>query len=109
MKEERIEIYTNGHCSGNPGPGGWEFVVTENGRVVKEACGTEEDTTHNRMEMQAVIRALEWLRGRNACIYSDSLLTVKVFNGKWRGKKDLDLVRAGCALLANGDAELLWN
>ena len=64
--EERIEIYTNGHCSGNPGPGGWEFVVTENGRAVKEACGTEEDTTQNRMEMLAVIRALEWLRGRNA-------------------------------------------
>ena len=106
--KERIEIYTDGHCSGNPGPGGWGFVAVRDGQVIHETSETEADTTNNRMEMLAVIRALEWLKGRNARISSDSLLTVNIFNRAWRGKANLDLVRTGRALLANSDCQLEW-
>jgi ribonuclease HI len=53
-----IEIYTDGGCSGNPGPGGWAYVLTDGGRQVK-ASGGEADTTNNKMELTAVIEALE--------------------------------------------------
>ena len=52
-----IEIYTDGACSGNPGPGGWGAVLRFNG-VEKELCGGAEETTNNRMELTAVIEAL---------------------------------------------------
>ena len=106
--KEQMDIYTDGHCSGNPGPGGWGFVAIQGGRVIQEASETAADTTNNRMEMLAVIRALEWLKGRNARIYSDSLLTVNIFNRAWRGKANLDLVRTGRALLSNSDSQLVW-
>ena len=55
-----VEICTDGACSGNPGPGGWGAILTSKG-VVKELSGGEKDTTNNRMEMMAVIAALEAL------------------------------------------------
>jgi ribonuclease HI len=55
-----VVIYTDGACSGNPGPGGWGAVLTFGGRE-KEICGGEADTTNNRMEMMAAIQALETL------------------------------------------------
>ena len=56
-----VVIYTDGACSGNPGPGGWGAVLTFGG-VEKEICGGEPDTTNNRMEMMAAIQALELLK-----------------------------------------------
>jgi ribonuclease HI len=56
-----IEIFTDGGCSGNPGPGGWAFIVLHNDAELHRDCGAEKDTTNNRMELTAVIRALEWL------------------------------------------------
>ena len=103
-----IDVYTDGSCIGNPGPGGWGFVAVQEGKAVYEENGDEADTTNNRMEMLAVIRALEWLEGRSACIHSDSELTVNVFNRSWRGKANPDLVRLGCALLSNSDSQLVW-
>ncbi len=55
-----VVIYTDGACSGNPGPGGWGAVLTM-GAHEKEICGGEADTTNNRMEMMAAIQALESL------------------------------------------------
>lgn len=55
-----VVIYTDGACSGNPGPGGWGAVLTFGDRE-KEICGGEPDTTNNRMEMMAAIQALEML------------------------------------------------
>lgn len=52
-----LKIYTDGSCLGNPGPGGWGFVATDGNNVV-ERSGGEQDTTNNRMELTAVIRAL---------------------------------------------------
>ncbi|MBL1320301.1 MAG: ribonuclease HI [Methylophaga sp.] len=55
-----VEIFTDGACSGNPGPGGWGAILRSKG-VEKELSGGEKDTTNNRMEMMAVIAALEAL------------------------------------------------
>lgn len=56
-----IDIYSDGACKGNPGPGGWGALLLA-GSYRKEICGGEPDTTNNRMEMTAVIRALEQLK-----------------------------------------------
>ena len=55
----RVRIHTDGACKGNPGPGGWGALLQFDGRE-KELCGGEPDTTNNRMELTAVIRA--WKR-----------------------------------------------
>lgn len=61
MTAETIYIYSDGACKGNPGPGGWGALLVA-GRHRKEISGGERDTTNNRMEMTAVIRALELLK-----------------------------------------------
>jgi ribonuclease HI len=67
-----IEIYTDGACRGNPGPGGWAALLTS-GAHEKEISGAEAHTTNNRMELTAVIRALEALkRPVRARVYTDS-------------------------------------
>ena len=58
---KQVEIFTDGACSGNPGPGGWGAVLRYNGRE-KELSGGEKNTTNNRMELTAVIKALEQLK-----------------------------------------------
>lgn len=57
---DEVEIFTDGACSGNPGPGGWGAIMRAKGKE-KELSGGEKDTTNNRMEMMAVIAALEAL------------------------------------------------
>jgi ribonuclease HI len=59
MSEDRVDIWTDGACSGNPGPGGWGAVLRFNG-TTKELSGGEELTTNNRMELMAAIR---WIKG----------------------------------------------
>lgn len=67
-----VDIYTDGACSGNPGPGGWGAILRYNG-VEKEMSGAENPTTNNRMEMLAAIRALEALKKPcTARIHTDS-------------------------------------
>lgn len=69
---EPVEIYTDGACRGNPGPGGWAALLSFAGRE-KEISGAEPSTTNNRMELQAVIGALQALkRSVNAIVYTDS-------------------------------------
>ena len=68
----RVRIYTDGACSGNPGPGGWGAVLLYNGQR-KEICGGEVDTTNNRMELQAAIQALRVLKRRSTVdLFTDS-------------------------------------
>ncbi|MGN1163954.1 MAG: ribonuclease HI [Candidatus Ornithospirochaeta sp.] len=57
-----ITIYTDGGCSGNPGPGGWAFAVSENGETKDYRSGGEKETTNNKMELTAVIKALEYAK-----------------------------------------------
>ena len=61
MTNPRIDIFTDGACSGNPGPGGWGAIL-RSGDHEKEISGGERETTNNRMEMTAAIRALESLK-----------------------------------------------
>jgi len=58
---KKVKIYTDGACSGNPGPGGWGAIL-QYGSNEKEICGGEDDTTNNRMELTAVIEALSALK-----------------------------------------------
>lgn len=90
MARKEITIFTDGACSGNPGPGGWGALLRY-GKVEKELSGGEADTTNNRMEMTAVIEALTALRG--CCevdLYTDSTYVQKgitewIDNWKRRG------------------------
>jgi ribonuclease HI len=67
-----VTVYTDGACKGNPGPGGWGALVVD-GTLVRELSGGERATTNNRMEMTAVIRALEALGdGRDVDLHTDS-------------------------------------
>jgi ribonuclease HI len=90
-----IEIYTDGACRGNPGPGGWGALLIM-GEIEKELNGAEALTTNNRMELTAVIRALEALkRPVQARIYTDSEyvrrgITEWVHNWKQRGWRTAD-------------------
>lgn len=80
---KQIKIYTDGACSGNPGPGGWGAVLLY-GDHVKEMSGGEPETTNNRMELKAVISALEALK--EICeveLYSDSQYIVNAINLGW--------------------------
>ena len=56
---QSIEIFTDGGCSGNPGPGGWAYVALSGGKMISCSSGGEAQTTNNRMELQAVIHAIE--------------------------------------------------
>ena len=61
MQKHKIDIYTDGSCIGNPGPGGWGVIILTEDREV-QIKGGELDTTNNRMEMSAIINALRWLK-----------------------------------------------
>ena len=92
---KRVEIYTDGACSGNPGPGGWGAILRFNG-VEKEMSGGDPETTNNRMEMMAAISALEALK--RPCvvdIFTDSSnardgITKWIFGWQKRGWKTAD-------------------
>ena len=92
MSAERVDIYTDGACSGNPGPGGWGALMIWNGHE-KELSGGEPATTNNRMELMAAIMALEALkRGRHVRIHTDSTyvkdgITKWIHNWKKNGWK----------------------
>jgi ribonuclease HI len=81
ITETPLKIFTDGGCSGNPGPGGWAYVIAletfQGDKIVAEQWGAEKDTTNNRMELTAVIESLRALKTmgnlpRNAAVYTDS-------------------------------------
>lgn len=80
---EEVIIYTDGACSGNPGPGGWGSVLMYKDNK-KEIFGSKENTTNNVMELTAVIEGLKLLKFKcNVKLYSDSAYVVNAFNQKW--------------------------
>ena len=95
MPDDTVEIYADGACKGNPGPGGWGALLTANGKV-KEMFGGEHKTTNNRMELMAVISALETLkRPCSVTLYTDSQYVQKgisewIHAWKRRGWKTAD-------------------
>ena len=117
-----VEIFTDGACSGNPGPGGWGAVLVYKG-IEKELCGGEKETTNNRMELTAVIKALEALKF--SCIVTvttDSKYVCDAVNQRWvytwrdnnwrkKDKKPAlnpDLWERLLNLLENHQAEFVW-
>ena len=83
MNLTEVIIYTDGACSGNPGPGGWGVLLRHNG-VEKELSGGEAHTTNNRMEMMAVIEAVRAIK--KPCllkIHSDSALIINAMTKGW--------------------------
>jgi len=85
VKKNEVIIYTDGACSGNPGPGGWGALLIWNGQE-KELTGGAPNSTNNRMEMRAVIEALKALkRPCRVKIHSDSALIVNAFKQDWIG------------------------
>ncbi len=84
MKE--VTLYTDGACSGNPGPGGWGAILLYKG-VEKELSGGEPATTNNRMELTGVIQGLSALRERCAVtVYTDSQYISRAINEGWLAK-----------------------
>lgn len=80
---KNVEIYTDGACSGNPGPGGWGAVLIYNG-VEKQLSGSEKETTNNRMELSAVITALKALKEPcNVTLTTDSKYVCDAINKGW--------------------------
>lgn len=85
-KRVSVEIYTDGACSGNPGPGGWGAILIYRGRE-REISGSDEYTTNQRMELQAAIEGLKALRFPcQVKLYSDSAYLVNAFQEKWIDK-----------------------
>jgi len=82
-----INIYTDGACKGNPGPGGWGALILE-GDTKNEIYGGEANTTNNRMEIMAVIRALKTINAENEItVFTDSTYVQKGINewiAKWK-------------------------
>jgi len=87
-----IKIYTDGSCLGNPGPGGWGAVIIYPDGNEKELSGADLDTTNNRMELQSVIEALDYLEsGSMVELYSDSLYVLNTITKGWKKKANIDL------------------
>jgi len=118
---KRVQIYTDGACSGNPGPGGWGALMQWNDHE-KELCEGEFETTNNRMELMAAIMGLEYLkRGMGVDLFTDSTyvrdgITKWILNWKkngWRTAakkpvKNEDLWKRLDAALAPHDVEWYW-
>lgn len=116
-----VEIYTDGACSGNPGPGGWGVLLRYGGHE-KELCGGEAETTNNRMEMMAVIQALSALKKRATVhLHTDSKYVMDGVNQwlqGWKAKgwktaakkpvKNQDLWQQIDALLGAHDVTFFW-
>ena len=118
---DEVEIFTDGACSGNPGPGGGGAILRAGSRE-KTLCGGEPETTNNRMELLAVIRALETLkRPSKVRVHTDSQYVQKgisewIHNWKRRGwttaskqpVKNADLWRALDSVQAKHDVQWVW-
>lgn len=80
---KHIDIFTDGACSGNPGPGGWGSILRYNSQE-KELSGSEENTTNNRMELTAVIEAFKALKEPcDATVYTDSKYVCDAITKGW--------------------------
>lgn len=117
----QVEIYTDGACKGNPGPGGWG-VLLKSGAVEKELFGGEPETTNNRMELMAVIQALQALkRPCRVMMHADSQYVLKGITEwlqGWKAKgwktaskqpvKNVDLWQQLDDLLSHTEHDIEW-
>lgn len=122
MALKKVEIFTDGACSGNPGPGGWGTILRF-GSAEKELSGGQAETTNNRMELTAVIEGLSALKERcDVTLYTDSKYVSDAIeqgwakkwrsNGWMRNKKDAalnpDLWERLLELLETQNVKIVW-
>ncbi len=116
--EKKIQIFTDGACSGNPGKGGYGIVM-QFGNIKKELSAAYKHTTNNRMELLAVIIALQSIRDKNYTIdlYSDSKYVCDSINKGWlngwikkgfKDKKNPDLWKNCYAILQTLKVNFIW-
>lgn len=98
-------VFTDGGSRGNPGRGGWAYVYVVNDEIINEEWGGEDHTTNNRMELTAIIKALQKIGNQKLTLFSDSKLCVQSYNewmDNWEKKgwkkktgpiKNLDLIQ----------------
>jgi ribonuclease HI len=116
-----FSIYTDGACSGNPGPGGWAAVVVQDQKVAHLIQGFVAQTTNNRMELTAAIEALKWLIPRSANVYTDSSYVqqgITIWLPKWQNNgwqtanrkpvKNQDLWQTLAALITQCNVQWHW-
>ena len=117
----KLKGYTDGACFPNPGNGGWSWVITENGKLIDQASGSEENTTNNRMEYLAMIKLLEAVGHMLSVARTDSQLLVNtcmVWRHSWKRNgwmkkktqpvKNLDLVIRISDLLDKYPVQVEW-
>ncbi len=84
----KVDIYTDGACLGNPGPGGWAFIIKYGNDKTEEFNGSENHTTNNKMELTAAIKALTYIKEKTKVnIYTDSKYLkdgITVWINKWK-------------------------
>lgn len=107
-----MDIYTDGSCIGNPGPGGWAALVKADGRALK-ISDSHPDTTNNRMELTAAIWGLklaisEFPNAASYKVHSDSSWVVKTMTDNWKRKKNLDLWEQLTPLLPGRNVQWQW-
>jgi len=103
-----INIYTDGACMGNPGPGGWAAII-DSGDGRREIKGRDERTTNNRMEILAAIKGLENITpGIEVTVHSDSQYLVYTMTRNWKRKANLDLWEALDRLITDRNVHWAW-
>ncbi|MFA4836487.1 MAG: cyclic pyranopterin monophosphate synthase MoaC [Dehalococcoidia bacterium] len=103
-----IDIYTDGACSGNPGPGGWAAIVVQDGRRA-ELKGSADQTTNNRMELLAAIEGLASIPDNSDVrVHSDSQYLVKTMTLNWKRRANHDLWQKLDELAANRKVKWSW-
>jgi ribonuclease HI len=104
-------IYTDGSCMPNPGKGGWAFIILPHDKCKHEwhISGGENKTTNNRMELTAVIEALQFTPNKvKYKIYSDSMYVINCAKGIWARKKNTDLWKNYEKISSGKNIEWVW-
>jgi cyclic pyranopterin phosphate synthase len=108
LEVEVVDIYVDGACQGNPGPGGWAAIIVD-GERRQELKGREESTTNNRMEILAAIKGLEQTpKGSHVVIHSDSEYLVRTMTQNWKRKANIDLWHRLDDLVGERKVDWVW-
>lgn len=113
-----IQIYTDGSCFPNPnGFGGWAFVATHHGKEIYKQAGSAQNTTNNRMELHAILQALQWIQQDEVYIYSDSQYAVNSITiwfegwqktGKINKRSNIDLIKPCYDICMTKNVKIFW-
>lgn len=105
---DNIKLYTDGACSGNPGPGGWAAIII-NGDYIHKISGSDKSTTNNRMEITAVIEGLKMIGDASEVeIITDSAYVVNTMTKGWKRNKNQDLWNELDTLVTKHNVRFNW-